>query len=436
MIFRSDYQGPCPAASPTTASQRLLFGFVVLLPFANPSIDLLGYRAIAPDFLFIALVITFAAELVTRRRHFVWDNSYWFLLLYLAALTASLIASKAPMTSAAKLLTQFYLIALPVIAVNLIQDDGALRKVLNCWLAATGTVALVAVVALIMFFAAPESPILDYARFHPGTLPPGDYPRLQITFANANMACNYLSVSLAILLAAYWKRWTPRWLFFPLLTGVAIAAASTISAGLGALPLVVGVWLWLTRDAPRDRLGLIALFGGIAVALLFLIPIALTPYLHRTAPFLINLSLLDITVAPSGRLMLWMDAVRNFSANPIIGRGIGIPPVSVTYISPSGVLQKLTDSHNSFLNVAVQAGSLGLAALLILTLHAFHRAGPAKMATNGSNAARLGLGTAFLAAFVYQGISGSFEDARHLWLLFGLIVSADRVLNNVGPSGR
>jgi putative inorganic carbon (hco3(-)) transporter len=37
------------------------------------------------------------------------------------------------------------------------------------------------------------------------------------------------------------------------------------------------------------------------------------------------------------------------------------------------------------------------------------------------------LGIAFLGAFAYQGLGGSFEDARHLWLLFGLLIASRRL---------
>jgi hypothetical protein len=37
------------------------------------------------------------------------------------------------------------------------------------------------------------------------------------------------------------------------------------------------------------------------------------------------------------------------------------------------------------------------------------------------------LGLAFLVAFAYEGLGGAFEDARHLWVLFGLFLAAKRL---------
>jgi hypothetical protein len=38
-----------------------------------------------------------------------------------------------------------------------------------------------------------------------------------------------------------------------------------------------------------------------------------------------------------------------------------------------------------------------------------------------------GLAVAFFTTFVIQGLMGSFEDARHLWLVIGLLVAAIRI---------
>jgi hypothetical protein len=38
---------------------------------------------------------------------------------------------------------------------------------------------------------------------------------------------------------------------------------------------------------------------------------------------------------------------------------------------------------------------------------------------------RIGLGLAFISAFFYQGIGGSYEDARHLWVLIGFFLISE-----------
>jgi len=40
------------------------------------------------------------------------------------------------------------------------------------------------------------------------------------------------------------------------------------------------------------------------------------------------------------------------------------------------------------------------------------------------------VGLALICSFVYQGLTGSYEDARHLWVLMGIFMAADRVENH------
>jgi O-antigen ligase len=88
---------------------------------------------------------------------------------------------------------------------------------------------------------------------------------------------------------------------------------------------------------------------AIAAALLFVAAMAVTPILHPTAPFLITVPGTDLTLAPAGRLLTWLDALRNFAANPLLGRGIGVGAVDVHFSDPSGNWQSLTDAHNTYL---------------------------------------------------------------------------------------
>jgi hypothetical protein len=192
----------------------------------------------------------------------------------------------------------------------------------------------------------------------------------------------------------------------------------------GGIALMIGVWLWLVLRGGRPWIARLWLVGGVIAAALFFVAMAVTPILHPTAPFLIRLPVLDLTLAPSGRMMIWMDATRNFMADPWVGRGIGRDAVDVRYMSPSGFLQRLTDAHNSFLNVAVQCGVIGLTALLGVIAYVWRSSLPLRLLPGDSNIVRLGIGLAFLNGFAYQGLGGSFEDARHLWLLLGLFVAS------------
>ena len=411
--------------SADAVAQPLLLLIIFSLAFMQPPVPLLGFLAVPTDFIFVALAALWGALLLAGRARFQWDRAWLFIAIYLAAMLLSVPGSESVRGSAVKLLTQLYLAGLTVIVSSLVLDEAQLRSAVRAWLAGSAVVGAVAILALILFAADPAIPILQPALSVKGTLPPGNYPRLQMTFLNPNMACNYFTVSLLLLLAARRVGWIARTLFLLLLGSILIAALATISPGLGGIALGLSLWAWLVlsnRAAAR-----LSLLLGIAAAILFVAAMAVTPILHPTAPYLIHVPLLDTTLAPSGRLMIWTDAVRNFLAHPLTGRGIGVDPVLVHYLDPSGVYESSTDAHNVFLSIAVQCGIVGLAAFLLLACEMVARTLPLRVDGDASAIVRTGVGAGLLIALLYEGLGGSFEDSRHLWVAFGLLIASDRI---------
>lgn len=410
-----------------TLPTLLLLLYILCLPLMQPTVALFGFDAVAADFLFAMSALAFALLFALRRTAIVADRAYAFIAAYLVAMLVSAAFADAPLGSAAKLLTQLYLLGIPLLVCSLVRDERTLRAAIFCWIVGAGLVAGVAVVSLLLFAVDPAHPLLGYTRYHFGTLPPGNYPRLQLTFLNANLACNYLTVSLALLLAARKNGWVARWRFVLLMSGILLAAAVTISPGLGGIALALGLWLWLLGRNRQVRVARLFLIAGGLIALCAVAAMALTPIVHATAPFVVQLPLLDVALAPSGRLLVWIDAFRNFAADPVVGRGIGSEAVMVRYADPSGNLQELTDAHNMFLSIAVQCGIIGLAALVCLIAHALRRTLPLRLPESAAGVIRLGAGLGLLNGLVYQGLGGSFEDARHLWLALGLLLASDRI---------
>lgn len=409
----------------------LLLAFVFVLPLMKPAVR---YPVILADLVFVAVAMAWIASLIARPK-FRWNAAYWAIAAYLAGVAPSLAVSAQPGLSAFKLSTMAYLAACAVIVDNLTDDERDLRWLFTAWLAATALVCAISLAALLSFPFAPDNPLLRYASFHSGTLPPGDYPRLSSTFFNANMLCNYLTVSLGMAVIAGCLGWISRRACAVLLAAIGVAAAASISPGLGGIALAAGLWIWLLLGRQAPRLAAAGLTFGIAGASLFLVALAVTPILHPTAPFLIQVDALGLTLAPSGRFLTWAAAWREFLANPLLGHGIGIHAVEVQYLSPAGRLQTLSDAHNMFLNIAAQAGVMGLAGLLVLIGYVAVRTVPLRLAPDRSNLLRLGLGITFLNAFVYQGLGGSFEDSRHLWVLLGLFLAAFRIERQRARSG-
>jgi hypothetical protein len=79
------------------------------------------------------------------------------------------------------------------------------------------------------------------------------------------------------------------------------------------------------------------------------------------------------------------------------------------------------------LNIAAQAGLVGLVGLAVVIALAVRLTGRIELDQRCGTAMRVGLGLTFLNGFVYQGLGGSFEDSRHLWVLLGLLLAATRI---------
>ena len=413
---------PTPGVGKVSISGWLLVALIVALPLMKPAV---AYPLVASDLIFVLLAAALAFEVATQSYRFEWHASFAVLLIYWLGLAASLTASADMTASAFKLATQAYLVGLAAATILVARSQAMLRRLVLAWLAAAAVVAGLAIISLLAFLVAPAGGIYGYSHFHFGTLPPGDYPRLSLTFFNANMACNYLTASLGLLFVAWHQQWLSARASWALLIGIVAAAISTISPGLGGVALALGVGYWLLRG---KRL---ALAAGALAAAAFLLAAAFTPFLHPTAPFVNELA--GIGIAPSGRYLTWSAAWEEFRRYPFFGHGIGIDAVSVHYRDPSGNLQQLTDAHNVILSIAAQAGLAGLAGLAILIAYALKIT--FSQSTEPSRMLCLGIGITFLNVFLYQGLTGSFEDTRHLWVLFGLLVAAAR-LPVSPPDGR
>jgi O-antigen ligase len=131
---------------------------------------------------------------------------------------------------------------------------------------------------------------------------------------------------------------------------------------------------------------------------------------------------------PSSRFFVWRDALQTFLQHSITGIGLGLPVANTVVTNTDGSKSLLTDAHNSYLNVAAQNGLLGLAAIIAITMYLLRRWISVIKGALDAPFTR-GIGLAFFCSFVYQGLTGSFEEARHLWVLMGIFVAAYRIEN-------
>ena len=382
------------AVSRDLISQRLLAMLILSLPLMKPAIH---SPVVLSDLVFVALVFAIAFEALTGKHRLEWKREYWILAIYVGCFVPSLLATPNIGQSLFKIFTQVYLAALAIVTAALIRDERQLKRAVIAWLLATAIVAAVSLASLAIFPLAPGNMLIDYARFHFGTLQPGHYPRLSSTFLNANMACNYLSVSAALVLAAHACGWLSRRVSLILFVSTVIAALATISAGLGGIALITGVWLWLRYRDERPIVSRLALGAAFAVATAFVVALAVTPILHPTG------GSLAVPGRPPARPGGALDAVERVAGgvcpSSIDRTRIGIDATYVRYLDPSGNLQIQTDAHNVFLNIAAQSGLIGLFGLGALIAYAIHLSRPWRL--NGRAATvRVALGLSFLGGLV------------------------------------
>lgn len=401
--------------------ESLFLALVFSLGFMQPSFHVTGYQLPATELVFLVTALVLALAAALKKASVVFDPIYKYLIAFVVALAASAVFSVRYEVSVIKLSGIVYLVGLTVIAVNVVTTERILKQTVIVWVAASSIVCTIGVITIMLFYFDRSSSWHSLFLHHYGSLPVGNYPRIQSTFLYPAMLCNYLTVGFALTLAAGKVGWLglKTWITIALLH--CLCAAFTITPGLGGFffALVVGVSAISARSIrPSIGAGLTASAASVLVSAISLWPIQTSPYVF---------SFHEIRFDPTQRLLAWQGALETFLAFPILGKGIGLGVASVQFLAPSGQMQLLTDAHNVWLSVAGQAGIIGVVSLLILTIAIIKRSRSAKPSSPTLATIRYALLIAFVSTFLIQGLIGSFEDARHLWVLIGLIIATSRI---------
>jgi len=404
-----------------TGLGSIVFGLYLLLIFSlgsmKPTIDV-GFAEITPtDLIFPIVALCWLAAIIAGSCRFRWRFEFSIFAFYLATLTISSVFSANPRLSFTRLLGVVYLTLLAAIGASVVLTLDRVRISILFWLAGSVLPLLAALIGIFLFYFFPGSPIIADLTYHYGAVPVGNFPRISSTFVSASMFCNYLTATLVLAMLAIKMEWITRRIAATIILVVGVCALSTVSIALGGIALAVGLWIWVTNS--KRPIGLASMIFGCVIAIAFL---AIAPFalLNRgSATFFGRLE-------PSSRFLVWSDALRTFFADPLTGNGLGTAVANVTFHNYDGTWSLLTDAHNSFLNVAAQAGILGLVGIVGITVTTM-RSTLSTSANEDRNYILLGLGIAFFTAFVYEGLTGSFEEARHLWVLMGLILAAKKI---------
>lgn len=357
---------------------------------------------------------------VSGRLNFKWHNFYWVLIAYFAAMAISAVFSENVRSSVLRLAVTAYLLGLAFLAINFVRDENDLKWMVRAWLYGSIIPLAVGVVSIALFYFDPENPLLKYTLYGYGSVPVGYYPRVNSTLVSASMFCNYLSVSVILLFVAKSREWIGKALFFTLLVTMTACAVFTISVGLGGFILSVCGWIWLAQRHLRPAIAKLSLASGVLIAAAFLIVSIFALQIYPGAPYSFKVHGVEAEFYPSARVLIWTEAFQTFLSDPITGKGLGQGVTYVMFPNTDGSTSLLTDAHNTYLSVAAQSGIIGFAALLMLIFYVLWGKAVTDRPADGSYILN-GLLIAFLSAFVYQGLLGSFEDTRYLWVLIGLI---------------
>lgn len=384
--------------------------FLVLvfsLGFMQPTIFVGGLALPVTDAFFVVTFCIWLLAMVLRKVEFQFGWFYLLLGLYAVGVLPSVLFSENPTLSSIKYLGVLYLIGLAVMTFNVVRSVEMFKKVILVWLAASALTSIVGTLTVAFFYFGITNFVTDFSMHHFGSLPPGNYPRLQSTFLYPAMLCNYLTVSLLLLFAARKIDLIGRTAFGVLAVLFAITIAFTFTPGVGGVMLAAGLWFWAVyKESGRPLLSKAALSGAVLSALIFL--------------FIASVPLVDGFVPQ--RPLTWLSAINTFLTHPIFGKGLGLPVADIYFLPPGGGMQLLTDAHNIVISVAAQSGLVGLIPLILICIFVIRRFSLIAFPAGSASILRCSLGISFISAFLYQGLLGSFEETRHLWVLIGLIM--------------
>lgn len=377
------------------------------------------------EFVFPAAALFFICGVAFRYFSFRFHKFYLLLFFYLATMLISAVFSINPRASFVKLLGEIYLIGLAVLTFNFVRTEKDFRQAVRAWLFGTFLAAAVGFTTIFLFYTQPGNPLLAHTTHIYGAVPVGNFPRLAALFYSASMFCNFLSVSLILLLIARARGYIGAIWFYVLFAGALVCALFTVSSGIGGIILAVGAFFWLEFREKKPAFAKFAFYGALTAAILLFFVNFFALQSYPNPIYTLKLPLFNIELMPSARILIWRGAFQTFSDNLLTGIGLGQNVCAVEFQNTDGSAAFLTDAHNTFLSAAAQNGIFSLFALFSIVFYFARRFSLASFTITNPRFIEIALQFAFLSAFVYQGLLGSFEDTRHLWILIGFALSAE-----------
>ncbi len=408
----------------------LLAGTIALLPLLVPR----GPGQSAPVDVVALLFILFCLGGLLWRGRPLHLPAKGPLALIMAASVVATAVSLSLSDSLLSLLIEAYLVLLFLCVANDLADErgAALRTALVVWTVA----ALIWAAVFVGFYYHVLQEGLQQLLVENSK---GGGYRVAGASKNPNLAASYMMTSFFILLASPWPKRRPARLGTAgfLLLAVYVTGSNGALFGLiaGVAVLAVAACLRGSRT-PRQHLQVVggATVVGVAMLtaglLLVGIPqvgvsdVRAVAARERGGVLESNLGRLDRSV--SSRLAIWSNAWNGTGSRMLVGVG----PGAAAKI-PSGARTVGRGLHNDYLAFLIERGLLGLLGLLAFCAITLRWSGRLLAARSQEDAAgrwrAAGLAGAVVANLVLATNHESFHF-RHVWLLFGLVWAANRLL--------
>ena len=413
---------PPPSAPRTKFDEAVFLTLVVLLPVMQPlALQFGAYSIPLADLVFLVLCPAFLLMVVSGRRPVRISGWCWTVAAYGLASALAAFASDERRASLVKRAGIAYLCGLGILTTQYVNSMATLRRTLTAWLVGTALTVAAVVAGVVLFYLGVTGPS-NIFLYSFGSLPPGAYPRVMGLFVNANMLATYVMAGVFMILGLRRAGWLGAAWGGVLLAGTLLASVLSLSPAIGGL--VLGLCWWYARDLRDQRLAGALRIAGVGAAILFVVAVTISPaaLVERDAS-----GEWAPRFEPSSRLQTWGGAWQTFRSHPWLGVGPGVDVTHVRYVNASGAVEQLTDAHNTWLSVLAQQGVVGGIAFIVLTAWLIWPLRSADALPPERRWLYSGLVFALAAGALYPSLAGSFEDARHLWVLMGLLAAVPHI---------
>jgi putative inorganic carbon (hco3(-)) transporter len=354
------------------------------------------------------------------------------LLLLLGVMLLSVLNAATLLSSLKEIIK--WLQVLVIYWISSVEMHGWWRKAVVAVVLATGTVVALQGIYQFLFQVGPEGFVLF-----------GRFMRAYGTFAQPNPYGGYLGLTLplaaGLILAALLRvdsRVAWRWVVLAVPSGLAMLLALVMSWSRGAwLGCAAGFGIMAAASlVRRGRVAILAVASALLVGYSLLsggvsgLSPDMTQRFLDFAPYLEvrdvrGVEITDANFAVLERMAHWQAAVGMWTDHPFLGVGIGnYESAYPRYALPLWSLP-LGHAHNYYLNIAAEAGILGLAVYLLLWILAFHKAW---LAVRHSAGWEMGLALGVLAVLVHLSVHNLFDNLYvhamylHVAILLGIVV--------------